>query len=337
MDFRKIMESEYKEILINYIKEKSEKALYLSQNFSRSSIEKGVSPEEVISLHKGVISDLTSRLSKEDILYSFDILLEVMVGYGIAYRELQSLRNKQMELKTEMEIAANVQQTLLGTKIPTSSCLDIGAISVPAKHMNGDYYHFVEDENSCISVAIADVIGKGIPAALCMSMIKYAMDSLPETRNTPSSVLGNLNRIVEQNVDPSMFVTMFYGIYNQKNHIFQYASAGHEPGFFYEAKSHTFTELHTKGLLLGVDHKASYPVYEKKIHINDMIVLLSDGVTECRTGEGFLERETLIELIKKYLHLPAQQMVNAIYKELERLQHFELRDDFTLIILRRNV
>ncbi|MFE8703032.1 PP2C family protein-serine/threonine phosphatase [Cytobacillus sp. FJAT-54145] len=336
MDFREMMESKYRAILQHYISERSEQALYQGQKFSRKSIENNISPEEIISLHKMLLVDMYPELP-EEVMNSFDILLEVMIGYGLAYREHQSLRHMQQELRSEIEIAANVQQTLLETRIPSVDDLDIGAISVPAKHMNGDYFHFVQDENNNISIAIADVIGKGIPAALCMSMIKYAMDSLPENRNEPSQVLENLNRVVEQNVDPSMFITMFYGMYKQENHLFSFSSAGHEPGFFYDAETEAFTEIEAKGLLLGVEKRTKYIQYEKQVKVGDMIILMSDGVTECRTEEGFIEKETLISYIKKYSHLGAQEIVNNIYKELEKLQHFQLRDDFTLIILRRKV
>lgn len=336
MDYREMMESKYRDILIKYITEQSEQSLYQGQKFSRQSIEHKVSPEEIINLHKSLLSEIYPEVP-ESVMHSFDILLEVMMGYGVAYREHQSLRSQQLELRTEMEIAANVQQTLLGTSIPKVKDLDIGALSVPAKHMNGDYYHFVHDESNCINVAIADVIGKGIPAALCMSMIKYAMDSLPEHRHNPSEVLENLNRVVEQNVDPSMFITMFYGMYNVGNHTFYYSSAGHEPGFYYDASKDEFSDLDAKGLLLGIEKKTKYRQYEKEIQPGDMIILMSDGVTECRTEEGFLEKESLIQYIKKYMHLEAQEIVANIYKELEKLQHFQLRDDFTLIILKRNV
>ena len=336
MEFREMMVSKYRDILDNYIKEQSEQALYASQKFSRKSIEHKIAPEEIISLHKGLLTEMYPEIP-EDIMHSFDILLEVMIGYGIAYREHQSLRHQQEELRSEMEIAANVQQTLLGTTIPTVPGLDIGAISVPARHMNGDYFHFVQDENNNISVAIADVIGKGIPAALCMSMIKYAMDSLPENRLDPSSILENLNRVVEQNVDPSMFITMFYGMFNPSDNVFYYASAGHEPGFYYDSVAKEFTELTARGLLLGVDKRTKYTQYEKEIHPGDMVILMSDGVTECRTDEGFIEKETLIGYINKYIHLNAQEIVNNIFRELEKLQHFQLRDDFTLIILKRDV
>ncbi|MDP4170538.1 MAG: PP2C family protein-serine/threonine phosphatase [Bacillota bacterium] len=336
MEFRGMMEKNYREILIQYLKDQSEQSLYQGQLFSRNSIEEKISPEEIVSLHKSLLLELYPDVP-ESVVHSFDILLEVMIGYGLAYREHQSLRNKQIELRTEMEIAANVQQTLLGTSIPEVEGLDIGAISVPAKHMNGDYFHFVEDENHCLNVAIADVIGKGIPAALCMSMIKYAMDSLPENRHEPYMVLENLNRVVEQNVDPSMFITMFYGMYNPSNTTFYYSSAGHEPGFYYDAKKEEFSELPVKGLLLGIEKKTKYEQFEKLIFPGDMIVLMSDGVTESRTEEGFLEKEELIGYIRKYLHLSAQEIVNNIFKDLEKLQDFQLRDDFTLIIIRRNV
>jgi sigma-B regulation protein RsbU (phosphoserine phosphatase) len=266
----------------------------------------------------------------ESLLLSLDILLEVMMSYGLAYREHQSLRTIQRELINEIEVAASMQQTLLGTQIPQISSMDIGAISVPAKQMSGDYYHFVSHENGAISVAIADIIGKGIPAALCMSMIKYSMDS-----QAPGDVLERLNRVVEQNVDPTMFITMLSGLYNPDTHLFSYSSAGHEPGFFYHAETGEFEELQAKGLLLGVDKKAKYKEYERKVEVGDVILLMSDGVTECRTEEGFLEVETLIGYIKKYIHLGAQDIADKVYKELEYLQDFQLRDDFTLLILKR--
>lgn len=238
MDFREVIEQRYHQLLSRYIAELTETSLYQAQKFSRKTIEHQVPPEEIISIHRKVVKELYPDLP-EDVFHSLDFLIEVMIGYGMAYQEHQSLRDIQQELRSEIEIAANVQQTLLGTKIPEEEELDIGAISVPAKQMSGDYYHFVKDKES-INIAIADVIGKGIPAALCMSMIKYAMDSLPEIGIHPSQVLKNLNRVVEQNVDSSMFITMFYANYNTENHQFTYASAGHEPGFYYSEKEKSF-------------------------------------------------------------------------------------------------
>lgn len=335
MDYHDFLETKYRVLLRNYINEQTETALYQAQKFSRKTIEHQIPPEEIISTHRKVLQEIIPDIQSE-VLSSLDFLLEVMMGYGLAYQEHQSLRDQQLEIRSEIQIAANVQQTLLETSMPITDSLDIGAISVPAKQMNGDYYHFVQDEQG-ISIAVADVIGKGIPAALCMSMIKYAMDSFPESRLNPNQILENLNRVVERNVDPSMFITMFYGMYNTIDHIFTYASAGHEPGFYYHSSSDTFQDLITKGLVLGVDQHVKYVQYHKNIEPGDMVVLLSDGVTESRTDEGFVERSVITDSIRKYKELPSQQIVEEIYRNFEKMQDFQLRDDFTLIILRRMV
>lgn len=124
-----------------------------------------------------------------------------------------------------------------------------------------------------------------------MSMIKYSMDSFPEMRTDPSVILGSLNRVVERNVDASMFITMFYGLYDTNDHTFSYSSAGHEPGFYYHSDRDEFEEIDVPGLVLGVSPDVTYTQYEKKVEKGDMIILLTDGVTECRQGSGSSNRK----------------------------------------------
>src|SRR5690625_7168601 len=95
-------------------------------------------------------------------------LLETMIAYGLAYQEFQVLREEQLKLKSEISVAASMQDTFLATTKPKIEGIDIGVISVPAEQMNGDYHHFVKGKDGSLGVAIADVIGKGVPAALCM-------------------------------------------------------------------------------------------------------------------------------------------------------------------------
>ncbi|WP_035667158.1 PP2C family protein-serine/threonine phosphatase [Halalkalibacter akibai] len=324
----------YRRILQTFLHRKSEQGLYEAQQFSKVLIEQQISPEELVSIHRSVLEELYPDLPAE-IVDSFDLLLEVMMGYGLAYREHQSLRDQQLELHSEMEVAATMQQSFLPEIVPSTDSLDIGVVNVPAHKMSGDYYHFIKDENGCVGIAIADIIGKGVPAALCMSMIKYAMDSLPEQRLQPAALLENLNRVVEQNVHDSMFITMMYGSYDPKTHEFHYAGAGHEPGFFFRAKENKFEELQAKGIVLGVTRNPTFREYCKKIEVGDFIVFLSDGVTECRIGDDFIEREEIVQLIREYMHMPAQELVECVYDELVKLQNFSLRDDFTLMIIKR--
>ncbi|MFC0472363.1 PP2C family protein-serine/threonine phosphatase [Halalkalibacter kiskunsagensis] len=330
------LEETYKSILRTFLNRKSEQGLYEAQQFSKVLLEHQISPEELVSIHRAVIEELYPSVPVE-IVDSLDLLLEVMMGYGLAYREHQSLRDRQIELESQIDVAANMQQTLLPKAVPLVDQLDIGVVSVPANKMSGDYYHFIQDENECVGIAIADIIGKGVPAALCMSMIKYAMDSLPEQRLQPAALLENLNRVVEQNVDDNMFITMMYGSYDPRTHEFYFSGAGHEPGFLYKAGRDQFEELYAKGLVLGVSKKVKFREYSRVLDEGDFIILLSDGVTESRIGDRFVERSEIVDLIRKYMHLTAQELVDSVYYELAKLQDFILKDDFTLMIIKRKV
>lgn len=325
---------QYRILMNSYLQEKEEKKLYAAQQFSKTMLEQAVSPEELVSFHVAAVKAIDEQVPSY-VLDSFDFLLEMMMGYGIAYREHLSLRNEQQQLTSEIEVAAQMQQTLLPEAPPQIDELDIGVISIPAKQMSGDYYNFVTYSNHTVGVTLADIIGKGVPAALCMSMIKYAMDSFYERHLTPGGMLRQLNSIVERNVDASMFITMVYGHYDTNHHRFTYAGAGHEPGFFYNAKKSTLCDLPTKGLALGISRTVDYPEYAVTLNPGDTIVLFSDGVTECRINEQFLERKQLKKMMLKHLGKKAQQLAEEIYDECFHLANFEQHDDHTMIVIRR--
>nr|WP_156323936.1 PP2C family protein-serine/threonine phosphatase [Bacillus sp. JCM 19034] len=330
------LELEYMDILQTFLQYKSEQGLYLAQQFSRRLLEEQVSPEEFVSVHRSVLVKLFPNV-QGDMLDAFDLLLEVMMGYGLAYREHQSLRDRQLELESEIDVAASMQQTLLPDKVPDTNKIDIGVVSVPANKMSGDFYHFIQGADNRIGIAIADIIGKGVPAALCMSMIKYAMDSLSQLSQQPGAMLENVNRVVEQNIRDNMFITMMYGSYDLQNDVFSYASAGHEPGFFYRAEDDSFEELYAKGIVLGLASGTTYKEFTKSFNVGDFVVLLSDGVTESRNHNRFIEREEIVMLLRRHMHESAQSIVQNIYEEMSKWQGYELKDDFTMIVLKRKV
>lgn len=326
----------YIKLLRQFIKTQDETSLYLAEQMSKLLLQQNFPPEEIVNLHHQAIVQIYPDISM-DKQHAMDFLLEIMISYGVEHQGIHSLREKQLELTSEIDVAAKMQQTLLETELPEMKDLDIGVISVPAGQMNGDYHHFVPSEQGQLGIALADVIGKGVPAALCMSMIKYAMDSFPEESMMPSTILENLNRVIERNVEPGMFITMFYGQYLPEISLLRYASAGHEPGFYYSQSSDQFTELKTKGLVLGVMPNSTYEQYKIRINDGDMVILLTDGVTECRRGEEFIEREEVLDVIRQYTHLPSQKIVDQVYKHFEKMQDFQLKDDFTLMVLKKKV
>ena len=329
-----IVKQQYGEIVKRYLESQSEQDLYAGQNFSRQFIDKEIAPEELISIHKKILLEKYPHIQSE-ILHSFDFLIEMMIHYSLTLEEHRSLLRKQEEMNIEMSIAKRVQETLLKTKLPTFKGLDIGYVSIPAKQMSGDYVYFVSDDEKYASVAVADIIGKGIPAALCMSIIKFGMDSMKNVSAEPSVVLSNLNRIVEENIDDSMFISMFYGKYEANESRFTYSSAGHEPAFLYKAKEKNFIELDAKGLLLGVHTEAIYEERSVVLEEGDFIAIVTDGVTEARIGSEFIEEGIIIELLEKMKEENAQEIAEAIYNEMFKLQDYKLQDDFTIVIIKK--
>lgn len=323
----------YQQLLISYLLDRQEDQLYEAQQMSKWLIEQKIPPEEIVSMHAEAVKEYLPHLP-EDVQLSFNLLIEMMIGYGTALREHENLLNRQRELEYEIEVAVGMQQTLLPDAPPDIPDLDVGVVSVPAQQMSGDYYNFVNHGGGCIGVALSDIIGKGIPAALCMSMIKYAMDQMDNTSG-PSEILRRLNIVVERNVDPSMFITMVYGVYDTNRHHFQYATAGHEPGLLYRDREDVFEDLNTGGLVLGVTEGVAYEEYGLDLAPGDTVILFSDGVTEARIDGHFLGREPLKELIRSSLHLPAQQAVEAIHQNLYERAHYRLKDDQTILLLRR--
>ncbi|ARK26221.1 phosphoserine phosphatase [Sporosarcina sp. P37] len=321
-------------MLENYLRSQGEEDLYLGQQFSRSFIEKNIAPEDVISIHKTSIEELIDDLPA-DVGVSFDFLIEMMIHYGLALKEHQSLIRKQEAIQTEMDIAVRVQNTLLQTAAPVVEGLEIGWVSRPAKQMNGDYVYFLNDTTHEVCLAVADIIGKGISAAMHMSMVKFGMDSMRYEKRSPSEVLRIINKMVEKSVADSMFISMFYGKYDTDNEIFRYSSAGHEPAIFYRAAADEFSLLESKGLLLGVQEEAEYE--ERTVHLNngDFIAIMTDGVTETRTEKGFIELDVIEKLLRDVRSESAQAMVDYLFNELSKMQNYQLHDDFTLVILKK--
>ncbi|WP_332646317.1 PP2C family protein-serine/threonine phosphatase [Lysinibacillus sp. 54212] len=328
------LQEQYKQILGDYIESLTESNLYIGQNFIRQLIKNKVTPEEVISIHKASMVEIYPDTPIE-VLHGYDFLIEIMVHFGLTLREHQSLLEQQEEHRIEMNIATKIQNLLLKTSVPKSEHIEIGMVSIPIRKMNGDYVHFLNDDENFVSIAVTDVVGKGVPAALCMSMVKYGLDTLEYANGNPSYVLEVLNKIIEKSVDDSMFVSMFFGRFDIAKNIFTYGSAGHEPALFYKASENTFYSLEAKGLLLGVMPEVKYPQFEVKLGDGDFIVMLTDGVTDFRDLENRDSREIIEALLLSFKDLAAQKMCERLYEELQKIQNFHIDDDFTVVIVKK--
>lgn len=327
------LEQQYKVILQAYLEGEAEDELYLAQQLSKCLVTRNVAPEDIIDFHQTALEQVIDL--PEPIKASFRLLTEVMIEYGNTYREHLILRSKQQQLQAEIGIAVTMQQALLPSKVPVYEEVEIGIVSVPSKQMSGDYYHFVQQDRESFSVAVADITGKGIPAALCMSMIKFGMDSGMENGAAPSVMMRHLNRVVERNIDTNMFITMLYGIYDLTRHRFRYSVAGHEPGYLYRASDQRFVEMKGQGRMLGVTVDANYQESEIELEPGDYLFLMTDGVTEYRIGSDFLQKEELIAYMRTEIGSSAQAMADNLYKKLLFRSNFEVPDDYTMIVIHR--
>ncbi|VXC79330.1 Serine phosphatase RsbU, regulator of sigma subunit [Staphylococcus sp. 8AQ] len=303
------------------------------EEFTNEVIKKDILPEDIVEIHKNYISSLD--IAEHEALNTLDVLQEVVKGFGYSYRDYQKLVNKLQYHDKEIDLASRLQQTMFKTDIPQFDSIQIGVISVAAQKVSGDYFNLIDHNDGTMSFAVADVIGKGIPAALAMSMIKFGMDSYGHSQ-LPSEGLKRLNRVVEKNVNQNMFVTMFYGLYEEMNHLLYCSSAGHEPGYVYRAETEEFQEIEVRGRVLGISQQTRYSQQEIPIYIDDLVIILTDGVTEARNKEGeFIKKETLLNLIKKYKHMHPQDIVQIIYEAILKVQNPHKKDDMTILIIKR--
>ncbi|OFN51070.1 serine/threonine protein phosphatase [Staphylococcus sp. HMSC062E10] len=303
------------------------------ENYTSEVIKKDILPEDIVEIHKNYISSLS--LEEHKILDTLDVLKEVVRGFGYSYQDYQKLVNKLQFHDKEIDLASRLQQTMLKADIPQFDSIQIGVISVAAQKVSGDYFNLIDHKDGTMSFAIADVIGKGIPAALAMSMIKFGMDSYGHSQ-LPSDGLKRLNRVVEKNVNQNMFVTMFYGLYEEMNHLLYCSSAGHEPGYIYRAETEEFEEIEVRGRVLGVSQNTRYHQQEIAVNLNDLIIIFTDGVTEARNSMGeFISKKDLLNLIHKYKHMHPQDIVQLLYEAILKIQNPNKRDDMTILIIKR--
>lgn len=303
------------------------------KDFGQEILEKHIHAENVLDIHKACASELD--LSREQILMSLEILKTIAQTYGYSYKDYQELVDKLYYHDKEMDLASRLQQTMLQTEIPQFDSIQIGVISVAAQKVSGDYFNLIDHKDGTMSFAVTDVIGKGIPAALAMSMIKFGMDSYGHSQ-LPSDGLKRLNRVVEKNVNQDMFVTMFYGLYEEMNHLLYCSSAGHEPGYVFGAEQDEFEEIDVRGRVLGVKQLERYKQQEIPIYLNDLIIIFTDGVTEIRDENGkFIDIDYLLDFIHKYKDLHPQDIVQLLYEELLGIQKSGKRDDLTILIIKR--
>lgn len=243
---------------------------------------------------------------------------------------------------TELAIAAEIQQSFLPDKIKPVEGFDVAAKSVMAKEVGGDFFDVIPLEmipmgSGRMGILIADVSGKGIPAALFMALSRIVVRvNATWHAERPALAIHDANNLIAADSKAGMFVTLFYGILDNKLRTLTYVNAGHNPPIVYHAADESFHILEATGIAMGAMEDSDYDAKTRQLEKGDIVVLYTDGITEAMNNQGeMFGEDRLCAVIKASTEKPANMILSGILDEVlafcETAPQF---DDITLMVVR---
>jgi phosphoserine phosphatase RsbU/P len=232
----------------------------------------------------------------------------------------------------EIEEAGVTQRALLPRAIPHFPGYDISAAWRPLGAVSGDYMDVLKLAPDKIALAVADVIGKGVPAALLMSNVQAAVHALAPEMLSPSDLCGRINRLVAANLGQGKFITFFYGVIDGERRQLTYTNAGHCEPILIHANGECLRVNHG-GVVLGVFPDWRYNEERVDLEPGDRLVLFTDGITEVTNAEGEeFGEERLMQVLTANRHRSAEAMQASAMGAIAEFSGGRFQDDATLIV-----
>ncbi|MCD6238928.1 MAG: SpoIIE family protein phosphatase [Thermotogae bacterium] len=278
--------------------------------------------------------------SDKNILLSISEQLGLKIKNHILVQDL--IREKQEE--TQLEIARKIQRSLLPKKMPDVPTLSFSAINLPARSVGGDYYDFLDLGKGKIGCVIADVSGKGVPAALLMATVRGTIRNYMRKEPLEGGVhferdLGISSRLINkaltQDFVQDRFVTMILSIFDTNTGIFSYVNAGHEPIFHYSSRKKKLKEYDSIcppfGIMEDIDLKLSSVKYDK----DDVFVFFTDGVTEARHEKEEYGFNRLRSVVTRLASEDVKSILNGIINNVNLfVGDYPIHDDTTILVVK---
>jgi phosphoserine phosphatase RsbU/P len=267
------------------------------------------------------------------------LLKSVAAQTGLALENANLVRTvadevaQRERLNREVEIAREVQERLFPQKLPIIRGLDYAGHCRPALGVGGDYYDFLALPKGNLGIAIGDVSGKGIAAALMMASLQASR--APENL---AAAVGNINRLVYEASASNRYATFFYGQYDPAQGRFDYVNAGHNPPMLFHGagENATITRLEPGGTVIGLLESVHYEQGSVRLGPGDVLVAFTDGISEAMNlNDEEWGEDRLIDAVRNCRVLSAQQLLDCIFDAATRYagtapQH----DDMTLVVVR---
>jgi serine phosphatase RsbU (regulator of sigma subunit) len=272
------------------------------------------------------------RFDKDDIGIARAVASQCAVAITNAKLYAEAIEGSR--IAEQMRLAGIVQRRMIPEKAPQISGLDVATTYIPCFDVGGDFYDFIQINDNCIAVAIADVIGKGIPAAIMMSLFRGAVRAYADTEQDKFNIeriINKLNKMACSECRNGEFVTLFYAAIDVKDMTLTYCNCGHEPTVL--IRDGRITELEKGGLVLGVEGQTGYEIETLRLKDGDCLLFCTDGLIDAANFDGELwGRERLLETAMKFTADPAEQMVKNILGYRRRFVGLARQVDDTSII-----
>jgi sigma-B regulation protein RsbU (phosphoserine phosphatase) len=250
---------------------------------------------------------------------------------------------EQETLRRDIALASDVQRRLLPEAPPRGECVDFAAISVPARRIGGDYYDFVELHDREIGIALADVSGKGVAAALIMSVVQASLRIISSEGDVaPPRLVARMNQFVYQSTPASKYATFFYAQLDERR--LRYVNAGHNAPYLFRAgrrstadgASSDIEQLTVGGTVVGMFPEMGYEEATVELCPGDVLLAFTDGVPEAQNPENEeFGEERLQQLLRDSAHLPADEISARISAEMKDwIREAEQYDDLTFIVMK---
>jgi len=263
-----------------------------------------------------VLGERMSKASYTDSEINFLSSLCNLAAMAIDNARLFEESLAKQRLEEELNLAHAIQENLLPRKMPKFARCDVKTYHIPTKQVGGDYFDVIKLDENLLCVAIADVSGKGFPAALLMANLQSAFHALIASGMQLVKICGRLNNIVYENTDVDKFITFFAAIYNSQDGTLSYVNAGHNYPFLIKSDGGVI-RLDKGGLMLGVMQDVKYETGEEKIKNEDLLYLFTDGVNEALNlkAEQFTEKK-LEEVLAANSNRTASKILETVKNEI---------------------
>jgi serine phosphatase RsbU (regulator of sigma subunit)/anti-sigma regulatory factor (Ser/Thr protein kinase)/tetratricopeptide (TPR) repeat protein/transposase len=261
------------------------------------------------------------------------------------FRKSQVNLAEQERLQKEMQVAQEIQHTLLPDVFPEIEGYEIASYYEAAKEVGGDYFDFVEVDKDTLGIVVADVSGKGVPGSLVMTMIRTALRTEARGNKNAADVLARVNDFVINDMKRGMFVTVFYIILDSQRRMISFASAGHNPMILYRGMTKKSYYLNPRGFPIGINlpdrslFRKSIESDTLQLREDDVLIVYTDGITEAMNPkrERFGD-ERFLTAIRNYGILSVDPLVDKIKNDINNFtEEFSQSDDITLVAIREKL